>query len=62
MDRMPSSKEIAMFADRNNLKGKCGVCEFNGICGGCRARAFIFSKDAFNQDPMCAYKPTKWKP
>jgi radical SAM protein with 4Fe4S-binding SPASM domain len=61
MDRMRSSKEIAQFADRGNLKGKCGACEFKGICGGCRARAFIFSGDALNQDPACVYKPKKWR-
>ncbi len=27
------------------LKGKCGVCEFNKICGGCRARAYGLSAD-----------------
>jgi len=27
------------------LKGKCGVCEFNKLCGGCRARAYGLSSD-----------------
>ncbi len=27
------------------LKGKCGICEFNKICGGCRARAYGLSSD-----------------
>ena len=62
MDRMRSSKELIKLADRKNLKGKCGFCEFKGICGGCRARAYIFSKDALNQDPACAYKPKAWSP
>jgi AdoMet-dependent heme synthase len=57
MDRMRGSSEIKRFADRTNLKGKCGLCEFKEICGGCRARAFIYSKDSLNQDPMCVYKP-----
>jgi radical SAM protein with 4Fe4S-binding SPASM domain len=59
MDRMQSSNRIKYLANRNNLKGKCGICEFKGICGGCRARAYIYSKDPLNQDPMCAYKPPK---
>jgi radical SAM protein with 4Fe4S-binding SPASM domain len=25
--------------DKNNLKGRCGVCEYREICGGCRTRA-----------------------
>lgn len=57
MDRMRASREIRKLAARGNLKGKCGVCEFKGICGGCRARAYIYSKDNLNEDPMCVYKP-----
>jgi radical SAM protein with 4Fe4S-binding SPASM domain len=57
MDRMPKSKELMKLADRQNLKGKCGICEFKMICGGCRARAYIFSKDNLNQDPACVYRP-----
>jgi radical SAM protein with 4Fe4S-binding SPASM domain len=57
MDRMPKSKVLKKLADRNNLKGKCGICEFKNICGGCRARAYIFSKDSLNQDPACVYMP-----
>jgi AdoMet-dependent heme synthase len=57
MDRMRMSETVKKLADKNNLKGKCGICEFKTICGGCRARAFIYSKDPLNQDPMCAYKP-----
>ncbi len=29
----------------NKLKGKCGDCEYRGICGGCRARAYGLSND-----------------
>lgn len=57
MDRMRTSQAIKQVANRDNLKGKCGVCEYKDICGGCRARAYIYSKDSLNQDPMCPYKP-----
>jgi len=57
MDRMPQSDKLKKLADKNNLKGKCGVCEFKTICGGCRARAYIFSKDSLNPDPACVYRP-----
>ncbi len=57
MDRMRTSEVIERLADRSNLKGKCGLCEFKIICGGCRARAYIYSGDMLNQDPMCAYRP-----
>jgi radical SAM protein with 4Fe4S-binding SPASM domain len=29
----------------NSLKGKCGYCEYNAVCGGCRARAYGLSSD-----------------
>jgi len=31
--------------DFNNLEGKCGACEYRGVCGGCRARAYGLSSD-----------------
>jgi radical SAM protein with 4Fe4S-binding SPASM domain len=43
--------------DINNLKGKCGRCEYRDICGGSRARAFAMTGDAFGSDPLCAYQP-----
>jgi radical SAM protein with 4Fe4S-binding SPASM domain len=59
MNRMRVSGRLGKLADRGNLKGKCGICEFKTICGGCRARAYIYSKDPLNQDPACAYQPKK---
>jgi radical SAM protein with 4Fe4S-binding SPASM domain len=57
MDRMRTSEPLKKLADRSNLKGKCGACGFKSICGGCRARAYIYSKDTLNQDPACVYRP-----
>jgi radical SAM protein with 4Fe4S-binding SPASM domain len=31
--------------DVDNLKGKCGACEYRSLCGGCRARAYGLSSD-----------------
>lgn len=39
------------------LKGKCSVCEFVNVCGGCRARALAVSGDHLAEDPSCAYVP-----
>ncbi len=41
----------------NQLKGKCGRCEYRGICGGSRARAFAFTGDPLASDPFCPYQP-----
>lgn len=39
------------------LSGRCGRCEFGGICGGSRAQAFAASGDPLGEDPTCAYVP-----
>jgi radical SAM protein with 4Fe4S-binding SPASM domain len=39
------------------LKGRCGCCEYRGICGGSRSRALALTGDAFEADPWCAYEP-----
>ncbi|OGN90394.1 MAG: hypothetical protein A2Z70_00860, partial [Chloroflexi bacterium RBG_13_48_17] len=35
------------------LKGACGDCAHQGICGGCRGRAFAHTTDPFAADPAC---------
>jgi len=39
------------------LGGKCGVCEYREVCGGCRARAYANSGDPLGPDESCAYEP-----
>ncbi|MCL2685158.1 MAG: radical SAM protein [Candidatus Bathyarchaeota archaeon] len=43
--------------DKNNLKGRCGICEYREICGGCRTRAEHYTGDLFASDPACNYIP-----
>ncbi len=40
-----------------NIKGKCGVCEYKRICGGCRARAYEATGDYLEAEPYCIYQP-----
>ena len=40
-----------------NLKGKCGCCEFRNVCMGCRARAFAATGDYLSEEPFCVYQP-----
>ena len=50
----------ALFADirrRTSLGGRCGECEMNGHCGGCRARAFGMTGDLMAEDPLCTHIP-----
>ena len=41
----------------NNLKGKCGKCEYRKVCGGCRARAYEATGDYLAEEPLCLYQP-----
>ena len=40
-----------------SLGGKCGRCEYQKLCGGCRARAFALEGDVMAADPSCVYEP-----
>ncbi|MFQ5887443.1 MAG: SPASM domain-containing protein, partial [Candidatus Hydrothermarchaeales archaeon] len=47
--------------DPDKLKGKCGVCEYKIMCGGCRARAYARTGDYLAEEPYCIYKPKAWR-
>src|SRR4051794_38148639 len=50
----------ALFTDirrRTSLGGRCGACEMNGHCGGCRARAYGVTGDLMAEDPLCTHVP-----
>jgi len=51
------SADLARMRDTHQLKGKCGVCGYRTVCGGCRARAFAATGDYMNAEPMCTYRP-----
>ncbi|MEK6672340.1 MAG: radical SAM protein [Nitrospirota bacterium] len=38
--------------------GRCGICEYAEICGGCRARALMENGDFMGEDPLCSYIPS----
>lgn len=48
--------------DPDQLKGKCGRCEFRTLCGGSRARAFAVSGDYLAPEPTCPYQPNGGAP
>ena len=41
------------------LQGKCGLCEYKKVCGGCRARAFGQVGDFLAEEPYCIYEPKR---
>jgi radical SAM protein with 4Fe4S-binding SPASM domain len=51
------SEVFQNLRNRENLKGRCGLCEYKNICGGCRADAYARSGDYLTEDPKCWYTP-----
>jgi len=52
-----------LFTDirrRSSLGGRCGACEMNAHCGGCRARAYGMTGDLMAEDPLCTHTPGKF--
>ena len=56
-DIWENSVVFNQLRDANNLKGKCGCCEFRNICMGCRARAYAATGNYLDEEPFCVYQP-----
>jgi radical SAM protein with 4Fe4S-binding SPASM domain len=56
-DVWENSVVFNQLRDTDNLKGKCGCCEFRNICMGCRARAYAATGDYLDEEPFCVYEP-----
>ncbi len=53
-------EESELFLQLRDFKGykdNCGKCEYVGVCGGCRARAYAMTGDFLAQEPFCSYIP-----
>ena len=48
---------FAELRDPELLGGKCGLCEFKKVCGGCRARAYGMTMAYLDEEPFCTYEP-----
>ncbi len=51
------SELFKRLRDDSKLSGKCGICEFKKVCGGCRARAYASTGDYLSEEPYCAHEP-----
>ncbi|MEU4269848.1 TIGR04053 family radical SAM/SPASM domain-containing protein [Streptomyces sp. NPDC026092] len=56
-DLYRTSDLFTSLREVGNLRGACGQCEFNRLCGGSRSRAHAVHGDLFATDPWCAYEP-----
>ena len=43
--------------DTRQYRGRCGACEFVGVCGGSRSRAYAVTGDPLAEEPFCTYQP-----
>jgi radical SAM protein len=53
-------REAPLFNDLRDpakLEGRCGLCEFVGVCGGSRSRAYAMTGDPLAEEPFCTYEP-----
>jgi radical SAM protein with 4Fe4S-binding SPASM domain len=55
------NRQVVFFQslmDFDKYKGKCGICEYRQVCGGCRARAYELTGDFLQEEPYCTYQPS----
>lgn len=53
-------REAPLFQDLRDsdlLEGRCGLCEFVGVCGGSRSRAYALTGNPLAEEPFCTYEP-----
>src|SRR5262249_46645299 len=48
-----SSDLFVRIRERSALRDRCGACEFQRTCGGCRARAYGVTGDFLAEDSLC---------
>jgi radical SAM protein with 4Fe4S-binding SPASM domain len=59
-DVWADSQPFVAIRKRNALGGRCGACELNALCGGCRARAYGATGDLLAEDPLCTHTPGRF--
>ncbi|PWU09871.1 MAG: radical SAM/SPASM domain-containing protein [Terriglobia bacterium] len=57
VDIYQNSHLFRTLRDPSQRVGKCGICEYQKICGGSRSRAYAFTGDYLAEDPRCTYQP-----
>jgi radical SAM protein with 4Fe4S-binding SPASM domain len=51
------NEDLARMRDSSSLEGKCGICGYREVCGGCRGRAYAATGNYLAEEPFCAYIP-----
>ncbi|WP_432735629.1 heme b synthase [Maridesulfovibrio sp. FT414] len=53
------SPQFLNLRNAETYDGKCGHCEYEKVCGGCRARAQTMEGNYLGPEPLCSYEPKK---
>ncbi len=56
-----TSQVFQEMRNTDDYHGKCGICEYRNVCGGCRARAYNITDDYLDSEPFCTYEPINYK-
>jgi heme b synthase len=54
-----NSPVFSALRDKSQYQGKCGLCEYFRVCGGCRARAYAATGNYLAEEPLCRYQPKR---
>ena len=57
VDIYRNSPLFQTLRDPDQLEGRCGLCEFSGVCGGSRSRAYAVTGNPMAEEPFCTYEP-----
>lgn len=52
-----SASVFCELREFSNLEGRCGICDYKDICGGCRARSYALNNNYLGEEPWCLYQP-----
>jgi radical SAM protein with 4Fe4S-binding SPASM domain len=61
-DLWVNNELLNYIRSRDKLKGACGRCFYNTICGGCRYTAYVVNGDWLEADPTCPFGPSTRRP
>ena len=61
VDLYRDSELFQTLRDEDQFRGKCGSCEFRTVCGGSRSRAYAYTGDPLESDPLCPYVPPEYE-
>lgn len=52
-----NAEHFKNLRDQNTYLGKCKICEYHKVCGGCRARSHSLKDNYLDEEPLCSYQP-----